>query len=130
MDELKYVVLGSVLTVISLAVYYTYSTYMDIGGIIGNIMKIFIILPIFVTFIITYKLAEDFKISLIYGFFLGLIYVFADTIIKNIYNLKAFYLQIEIAILFLVVFSVVGAIGSRVGLIKNVLDEIKRDSAD
>lgn len=129
MNELKYIVLGSILTVISLAVYYTYSMYVDIG-LIGNIMMIFIILPIFVTFMITYKLAEDFKISLIYGFFLGLVYVFADTIIKNIYSLKAFYLQIEIAILFLVVFSVVGAIGSRVGLIKNVLDEIKKDSGD
>lgn len=116
------------LTALSLCLYYTFLVYIETGTLIETINKIFLILPLVITFILTYKLAEDFKMSLLYGILLGSVYVLTDTIMIRFYHLQTSYMQLNIIILFLVIFGVVGAIGSRFGIVKRALNEIKENN--
>jgi hypothetical protein len=130
MDELKTVLLGSILIALSTIIYSTILSYMGGQGLIIKFSVYSIFLPIIITFLVTFKLAEDFKLSLLYGFFLGLVYITIDTLLKNIYGLNDFNLSLNFIILFSVIFIASGGIGSRFGIVKKALYEIKSGKAD
>ncbi len=128
MDEFKTIVLGSILIALSTIVYTAVLAYTGGPGTIIKLSGYSIFLPVIITFLLTFKLAEDFKLSLLNGTFLGLVYIMIYALLKNFYGLNDLNLSLNYIILFLVIITASGGIGSRFGIIKKALDEIKSES--
>lgn len=130
MDEFKALTLTSILIVLSTLVFTVFLAFTGGQESIIKFSKYSIILPVIITLLAALLLAEDFKISLLYGALLGLVFITSDALVKSFYGLSGFNLSLNNIIVFLVIFVASSGIGSRFGIVKKALDEIRSEKAD
>ncbi|MGZ7135379.1 MAG: hypothetical protein ACXVHY_05845 [Methanobacterium sp.] len=130
MDEFKTIVLGSFFIVVLTLIYNLILVF--IGGnefiIKYSVFSIFLVLII--SFLVGFKLNEEFRTSLLYGILLGFIYITTDALIKGIFGLKDFNLSFKYIVLYMILFAALCGLGSRAGMVKKALDEIKSEKED
>ncbi|MGZ7068730.1 MAG: hypothetical protein ACXVHT_10530 [Methanobacterium sp.] len=127
MDEFKTIVLGSFFIVVLTLIYNLILVF--IGGnefiIKYSVFSIFLVLII--SFLVGFKLNEEFRTSLLYGILLGFIYITTDALIKGIFGLKDFNLSFKYIVLYMILFAALCGLGSRAGMLKKAIDEIKSE---
>ncbi len=128
MNEFKTAVLGAIIIALYTVIY---------NGILANMISLIIglsrfsvFVPLIITFLVGFKLNDEFKTSLLYGILLGLVYITIDAMMKGFFDLRVYNIPATYIILFIVVFAASCAIGSRLGMVKNALDEIKNEKSD
>ncbi|MGZ7160332.1 MAG: hypothetical protein ACXVHR_07655 [Methanobacterium sp.] len=130
MDEFKTIVLGSFFIVVLTLIYNLILVFLGGNEFIIKYSVFSIFLVLIISFLVGFKLNEEFRTSLLYGILLGFIYITTDALIKGIFGLKDFNLSFKYIVLYMILFAALCGLGSRAGMVKKALDEIKSEKED